>query len=118
MRHPERSQNAAQSEHNGPPMDSIGFRQSSSVAVNQNGDATVELLSGPATEEALTNEKDEQVSSASRALLPVGLNQAQCLEPTLHLAGMSSEESTRPGAEMTMANHVPVDQARPDGPDQ
>ena len=31
---------------------------------------------------------------------------------------MGSEESTRPGAEMTMANQVPVDQARPDGPDQ
>jgi succinoglycan biosynthesis transport protein ExoP len=33
---------------------------------------------------------------------------------------MSSPESTKPslGAEMTMANQVPVDQARPDGPDQ
>ena len=33
---------------------------------------------------------------------------------------MSSQESTKPspGAEMTMANQVPVDQARPDGPDQ
>src|SRR6476620_8058718 len=44
-----------------------------------------------------------------QSLLPVGRNQAQCLEPALHLAEMSSWESTRPGAEMTMANQVPTD---------
>jgi non-specific protein-tyrosine kinase len=70
--------NAAQSEHNEPPMDSIGISQSSLVAFNHDGDPTVEtfrerwddpaqLLSGATTEEALSTETDEPVSSASES---------------------------------------------------
>ena len=109
--------NAAQSEHNEPPMDSIGITQSSLVAFNHNGDPTVELLSGAATEEALSTETDEPVSSASES--SARRSQPSPVPRTdVTPSGMSSQESTRPGAEMTMANQVPVDQARPDGPDQ
>ena len=69
--HPDRfaplNPNAARSEHNEPPMHSIGISQSSWDASNRKDDPTMELLSGAATEEALTTETDEPGSSASES---------------------------------------------------
>jgi hypothetical protein len=90
-------------------MDSIGISQSSLVAFKHNGDPTVELLSEAATEEALSTETDEPVSSASE--LPARRSQPSPVPrtdvtpsrdelPGKHASG-SRDDDGEPGARTT-----------------